>query len=143
MGEFFRFIEQKVYPDSEMRLSANLSNFISHMALHVPHLHKVSQHIDTEPVLLAYFSSFNRVNISKDALSKVTKTFFKELKMNYRRLGAKFVTTLTSLSNFFGGHESQTVASFWQFMTMNVCEKITDEHALFVFTILKDRLFTE
>ena len=63
--------------------------------------------------------------------------------MNYRKLGTSFTIMLTSLSNFFGGHESQTVASFWQFMTMNVCERIADEHASFVFTIMKDRLFTD
>mmetsp|Transcript_33098 Transcript_33098/g.43591 ORF Transcript_33098/g.43591 Transcript_33098/m.43591 type:complete len:131 (+) Transcript_33098:798-1190(+) len=126
-----------------MRSETNLANFISHLALHVPHLHKASKFINTEPVLIAYFSSLTRVNISKDALSKVSKTFFKELKMNYRKLATNFVTVLTSLSNFFGGHESQTVASFWQFMVMNVCERVADEHAHFVFTILKDRLFTD
>lgn len=126
-----------------MRSSTNLTNFISHLATHVPHLSKASKLIDIEPVLLAYFSSLTRTNISKDALSKVSKTFFKELKMHYRKLGPTFALTLINLSNFFVGHESQTVASFWQFMVMTVCERITDEHAHFVFTILKDRLFTD
>lgn len=143
MGEFFRFIEQNVEPDPEMRSVCNLSHFIYHLALHIPRIHAGSLQIDTEPILIVYFSSLTRINISKDALSKVSKTFFKELKMHYRRLGPGFTTMLTNLCNFFGGHESQTVASFWQFMIMNVCERIADEHASFVFTILKDRLFTE
>ena len=42
MGEFFRFIEQKVEPDTEMRSVCNLSNLISHLALHVPHIHAAS-----------------------------------------------------------------------------------------------------
>lgn len=89
-----------------MRSETNLANFISHLALHVPHLHSASKHINIEPALIAYFSSLTRVNISKDALSKVTKTFFKELKMYYRKLGADFVSVLTNLSNFFAAHES-------------------------------------
>ena len=89
------------------------SSFISHLALHVPAIHQTTKKIDVEPVLIAYFSSYTRTNISKDALSKVTKTFFKELKMHYRKLGSSFTQVLCSLTNFFVGHESITVASFW------------------------------
>ena len=92
---------------------------------------------------MVYFSSFTRTNISKDALSKVSKSFFKELKMHYRKLGVSFNQILTSLTCFFVGHESQTVASFWQFNVIITCERIADEHAHFVFTILKDRTFTD
>lgn len=114
------------------------------MASHVPAIHQASKKIiDVEPILIVYFSSFTRTNISKDALSKVSKTFFKELKMHYRKLGTNFTTVLASLSNLFVGHESQTVASFWQFMVAVTCERIADEHAHFVFTILKDRSFTD
>ena len=74
----------------------------------------------------------------------MSKTFFKELKMNYRKLpNDGFVNVLTHLSSFFVNHESQTVASFWQFMVAVTCERIADEHAHFVFTILKERSFTD
>lgn len=127
-----------------MHSIGSLQTFISHLASHVTKLDKACQLIDIEPVFLAYFSSYTRTNISKDALSKVSKTFFKELKMHYRKLGDNgFVEVLTSLSSFYMGHESQTVGSFWQFMVAITCERITDEHAHFVFTILKDRSFTE
>ena len=60
-----------------------------------------------------YFSQLTYQSISKGALSKVSKTFFKELKMHYRLLQADLAGILCDLSAFFQGHESITVSSFW------------------------------
>ena len=126
-----------------MQTVFELSSFIQHLAMQVTSVNEAHRLTDVEPALIVYFSSLTRHNISKDALSKVSKTFFKEVKMNYRKLGANFTKIFVNLSNLFSGHESQTVASFWQFMVATTCERVADEHAHFMFTILKDRLFTE
>ena len=63
-----------------------MAAFLSHLASHVPKLYRISKKIDIEPVLLVYFSHLTYQSISKDSLSKVSKTFFKDLKMNYRAL---------------------------------------------------------
>ena len=87
MGEFFKLQKQDVSASHEKLRSPNqLTAFLSHLASHVPKLAKITKKIDIEPVLLVYFSSLTYQSISKDALSKDSKTFFKELKMHYRLL---------------------------------------------------------
>lgn len=114
MGEFFKLQKQDVSASHEkLRTSNQLTAFLSHLASHVPKLAKITKKIDIEPVLLVYFSQLTYQSISKDALSKVSKTFFKELKMHYRLLQADLAGILCDLSAFFQGHESITVSSFW------------------------------
>lgn len=127
----------------KLRTPNQLTTFLSHLASHVPKLNRISKKIEIEPMLLVYFSHLTYTSISKDSLSKVSKTFFKELKMNYRQLQADFASILCDMSAFFLGHESITVASFWQFMVAVTIERVADEHAHFIFTILKDRTFTD
>jgi len=45
---------------------------------------QIQKVIDLEPVLLVFFCHLSSHTVTKDAMSKVSKTFFKELKMNYR-----------------------------------------------------------
>lgn len=83
--------------------------------MHVDKLHQVSKIIDIEPLFIAYFSDLSEQTISKDALSKVTKNFFKEFKMDYRRFNenAQFVRILRTMGHFYEGHQSETVRSFF------------------------------
>jgi len=68
--------------------------------------------IDLEPLLLVFFCHLSSQTVTKDAMSKVSKTFFKELKMNYRN--NKYSQTLISIHRFFEWH-NETVRSFMQF----------------------------
>ena len=144
MSEFFKLQKQEMSTSfDKLRTPNQIAAFLSHLASHVPKLYRISKKIDIEPVLLVYFSHLTYQSISKDSLSKVSKTFFKDLKMNYRALQADFASILCDMSAFFLGHESITVASFWQFMVAVTVDRVADEHAHFIFTILKDRTFTD
>lgn len=91
--------------------------------------------------LVVYFSNYTVIKVPKDALSRVSKHFFKELKMNYRQLDHLF-PTLTTLFYFFDSTENETVKSFFQFNLVNVCEQISEEHFKFISSIIKERNFT-
>lgn len=81
-----------------MGTASQISSFINHLALHATDLHaKLKGKVDIEPVLLVYFSNFTKEIKSKDALSKISKTFFKEMKMNYRELKKDYSSILISL----------------------------------------------
>jgi hypothetical protein len=101
---------------------------------------QIQKVIDLEPVLLVFFCHLSSHTVTKDAMSKVSKTFFKELKMNYRN--NKYSQTLISVHRFFEWH-NETVRSFMQFQIMITCEKLAEEHGNFVYTILKDKTFTD
>jgi hypothetical protein len=144
MSEYFKFQKKGIEHSENLSSSCQLTHLISHLACHASDLKKkVKSKVDIEPVLLVYFSNLTKEIKSKDSLSKVSKTFFKEVKMNYRELQKDLSAILIGLSHFFTGHESVTVLSFWQFMVLNLCTYIAEEHAHFVFTILKDRAFTD
>lgn len=106
VGELFKFHQLEIAYDPVMQSVTALSGFIQHLSTHASAIDSAGKVIDIEPILLVYFSSLTRTNISKDALSKVSKTFFKELKMHYRKLGTNFTTILVTFSNFFLSHES-------------------------------------
>lgn len=87
--------------------------------------------IDIEPLFISYFSDLSDQTISKDALSKVTKNFFKEFKMDYRMHceHGHFVNVLRTMYHFYEGHKSETVRSFFQFMIAITCERLADDHS--------------
>lgn len=48
-----------------------------------------------------------------------------------------------TLFKFFEGHRVETVKSFFHFMVCITIDRLTDEHGKFVYTLIKDRNFTE
>jgi len=126
----------------EFKTANTISFYLSHMTIHLDNLFKISQQLNIEPILLVYFSDLCGIKISKDALSKVSKNFFKEVKMNYRSIPA-IQDIFVPLFKFFEGHQSDTVKSFFHFMVCITFDRLTDEHGKFVYTLIKDRQFTE
>lgn len=66
--------------------------FIDKMANHVKELSRVQKFFELEPLFLVYFSFMTDKIVTKDALSKVSRNFYKEFKMNYNRLSCSTVT---------------------------------------------------
>jgi hypothetical protein len=67
--------------------------------VHIPSLQKIEflKFVHIEPLLLVFYSNLSPTMVPKDALSKVSKTFFKELKLNYRN--QEFAKILMQRSN--------------------------------------------
>jgi hypothetical protein len=65
--------------------------------------------------------------VAKDALSKVSRHFFKDFKMNYRRFTGFVHETLLTLLKFFETCPSDTVKSFFAFNTCVLCETLAME----------------
>jgi hypothetical protein len=80
--------------------------------------------------------------ITKDALSKVSRHFYKELKMNYRRAALPIGETLLTLLKFFETCPSDTVKTFFQFNMIVLCENIAMEQFKLALLVTKDyRMF--
>jgi len=143
MSEFYKFQNQDLL--NPLMTPNSIVHFLTHLVLHIRKLDEVSKAIDIEPLFIAYYSDLSDFTVSKDALSKVTKNFFKEFKMDYRRYSESnsFVKILSTMHYFFEGHKSETVRSFFQFMIAITCERLGDEHCQFVFTIVRERTFTD
>ncbi len=109
MSEFYTYQDKQMH---EPLFTANqVTNFLAHLSQHVGKLNEVSAVIDIEPLLIAYYSDLSGQTISKDALSKVCKNFFKEFKSDYRRHSenGQFTKVLRTMHHFFEGHRSETV----------------------------------
>ena len=65
--------------------------------------------------------------VTKDALSKVSRHFFKDFKMNYRRYSSYVHDSLVTLLKFFETCPSDTVKSFFAFNTSVLCETLAME----------------
>lgn len=80
--------------------------------------------------------------ITKDALSKVSRHFYKEFKMNYRRFSYSVGETLLTLLKFFETAPSDTVKSFFQFNMIILCENLAMEQFKLALLVTKDyRMF--
>ena len=101
---------------------------------------------------------------SKDALSKVSKQFFKDLKLNYRFI-EDLGQVLRTIMKIFeaqdilmqSGHScySQNVKSeqmvvdqrinlsFIQFMMMNLCDRLSEEHQKFMFSLVSRKNYSQ
>lgn len=115
MKEYFTF--QKGSMNMELSTANQVSLFLHSMAIHVPKLNHIRSNtnvlgvpiakqyqLDLEPLLLVYFSYLANQKISKDSLSKVSKTFFKDLRMGYRQISDNFAVILRTLYHFFADH---------------------------------------
>jgi hypothetical protein len=65
--------------------------------------------------------------ITKDALSKVSRHFYKEFKMNYRNFDFKMKDHMFTLLHFFESNPSPTVKTFFNFNMIILCETIGTE----------------
>jgi hypothetical protein len=92
----YRIVGEELLLNTQEKIVHNL-NLIS---IHVSNLHSIDKSIDIEPVLLVFFQHLSNKKKSKDVLSKVSKQFFKDLKLKYREL-PNFSQILTSLLKFF------------------------------------------
>lgn len=86
-------------------------------------LDKINEKIDIEPLLLVYFSDYQPKSIPKDILSRVSKNFYKEMKMNYRSI-ENIEDIFATLFRFFSLKitPNETILSFFQFNTINLCD---------------------
>jgi len=119
-----------------------VQSYLAHMTVHLPTLFKIEslQFVPLEPILLVFYSNLSPTMVAKDGLSKVSKNFFKDLKLNYRR--PEFAQTLIDVHRFFEWHD-ESVRSFIHFQIMITCENLIEEHANFTYTVLRDRAFGE
>lgn len=83
----------------------------------------------------------NEQQIAKDALSKVSRNFFKEFKMNYHRYRDHLRSSLETLIKFFSASFNDTVRSFFLFNVIILCETIAKEQLNLALLVTKDRVF--
>jgi hypothetical protein len=65
--------------------------------------------------------------VTKDGLSKVSRHFYKEVKMNYRKFDFHLKEHLFILLRFFETNPSVTVRTFFNFNMIILCETIATE----------------
>jgi hypothetical protein len=65
--------------------------------------------------------------ITKDALSKVSRHFYKEFKMNYKRYSFQVHDSMVTLLRFFETCPVDTVKSFFAFNMSVLCETLAME----------------
>lgn len=107
------------------------------LVTHVRELYDAGTCYDLEPLfcklvfliiyVVVYFSFMTDKIITKDALSKVSRHFYKEVKMNYRNFDYKLKNHMFSLLHFFEANSSQTVRTFFNFNMIILCETIATE----------------
>jgi len=90
---------------------------------------------------VVYFASKSQQLITKDALSKVSRNFFKEFKMNYRTHYPDIFGMLTTILKFFELSYSDTIRSFMQFMLANLCETLAEEQFKLALIVFKEKNF--
>lgn len=88
---------------------------------------------------MVYFSILSDQIITKDALSKVSRHFFKEIKMNYRHFGDQLCETLFTLKKFFEASLFDTVRTFFEFNFVILCETLATEQFKLALTVTKER----
>ena len=91
--------------------------------------------------LVVYFAFLSGQLITKDALSKVSRNFFKEFKMNYRANFDDVFGMLRTVLKFFQQSASDTIKSFMQFMLANLCETLAEEQFNLALIIFKEKNF--
>jgi hypothetical protein len=112
------------------------------MASHVKELSRVQKFFDLEPLFLVYFSFMTDKIVTKDALSKVSRNFYKEFKMNYNRLSCSTVTyCMVTLLKFFETGLTETVRSYFQFNLIILCETLAQEQFKLALQVTKERQF--
>jgi hypothetical protein len=88
--EYFKFQRQRESTISDSPFSLCTSDKIIHnlniLSSHVENMQAVDRQVDIEPILLVYFQTFSNQKMGKDALSRVSKQFWKDLKMKYKEL---------------------------------------------------------
>lgn len=156
--------------EMELSTSSKLVHNLNLLCLHIENLYEVDEVLDIEPIMLIYFQKMAQSKQSKDVLSKVSRQFFKDLKLNYRLIPnlsmvmrsvlklfegqaqlmmsqqASFSSgrtprqvagsTVTSMPALDLGVDQQINESFIQFMFLNACEVLVEEHQKFMFTLV-------
>jgi len=79
--------------------------------------------------------------VTKDALSKVSRHFFKDFKMNYHRFTGYVHESLVTLLKFFETCPSDTAKSFFAFNMSVLCETLAMEQFKLALIVTKDRAF--
>jgi len=110
-----------------MLTNNDIAILIVKLVTHVRELSQVNSCYDLEPLLLVYFAFLTDKIITKDALSKVSRHFYKEVKMNYRNFDYKLKDHFFSLLHFFESCPSTTVRTFFNFNMIILCETIATE----------------
>ena len=77
--------------------------------------------------IVVFFAMFSTQIITKDALSKVSRSFFKEFKMNYRRYPEEIFPFISTLLKFFDCSPLETVKTFFVFNVIILCETLAVE----------------
>ena len=117
VAEFFKFQKDKLSSISDSTLQLNTSEKLIHninlISIHVENLYKIDKHsLDIEPILLVFFQQLSNTKKSKDALSKVSKQFFKDLKLKYREL-ENLSWIMCCILKLFEGHGLLMQSSNW------------------------------
>eukprot|EP00347_Sterkiella_histriomuscorum_P007334 403349349 len=145
IGEFFKFQSKIKTTDSSLlgfeKLTYDqLNQFVNNLALHVNELWKIQQLLDIESLLLVYFSTMSEKQPPKDALSKVSKNFFKEFKMNYRKYDNVYEMFKT-IYKFFELPQNQTIRTFIEFTLINLSEQLSEEQFNLALIIFREKNF--
>lgn len=90
---------------------------------------------------MVYFAFLTDKIITKDALSKVSRHFYKEVKMNYRNFDFKLKDHFFSLLHFFESCPSTTVKTFFNFNMIILCETIATEQMKLAMCATNERAF--
>jgi hypothetical protein len=82
-----------------------------------------------------------KVVVTKDGLSKVSRHFYKEIKMNYRKHDSRLRVHLSTLLRFFETNPSITVRTFFNFNMVVLCETIATEQMKLAMCANNERVF--
>jgi hypothetical protein len=153
LAEYFKFhLQQKDERilDFKFRTYEEVALTLDKLASHLQSLKEIQKIIELEPLLckkpiliikVVFFSFLSDQLITKDALSKVSRSFFKEFKMNFRRFPFSTHLIVTTIMKFFEYSPSDTVRTFVIFNVIILCETLAAEQFNMAVTVSREKNF--